>query len=547
MLALPLRKLRRTPSNQPQLFIIPQESITTFFSILPDPADLELQVAHTGSIYDVPGIEDRKIIVAKNECTHEIEYYVLDTVKLGEGAQGEVRVAQSLCNPKLKVAVKILKPNCMSFEEDLAREQRNLKYYKRLIATAAEGNDVHRIEYILMEYYPGINLMREIYEIDENQDKESPEYYCKKKKLSQIHCLDLGVMALAELIALHEAGIALLDVKTDNYVYKKKGAKNLKIVDLGSAIIVEQEKCLDFFGTPGYIAPEMYGMVDNPYACDVYSLGIVFAELFSIFNFQQNLKKKIIGYDKADVRYPLYLDDIKLLMPDMFDDDNRETEIISTIINLIKLMTLQDPALRPDLNQLRAIYTELQHLQCKMTIQDSCVNSSQLLSQYKQHRRENYPILSRQVSYLELGATQDCDQENGRSISKSAKMLQKEKYPKNAVIQHSRHDTVDTLKENKVKDNTVEKLNNLLKILSIEEEHSTENINDVMILSLFKMKITRTNGINDPQQREDALQSLQNQTKRFRQTGRQKIDDTVQLIQGTITECISGDTNKLHL
>lgn len=68
------------------------------------------------------------------------------------------------------------------------------------------------------------------------------------------------------------------DIKMDNIMLAKDNDPNsIKIIDFGfSTFVTDRPYLIDKCGTPGYIAPEVFGNEDYDERCDLYSLGAVF-------------------------------------------------------------------------------------------------------------------------------------------------------------------------------------------------------------------------------------------------------------------------------
>ncbi len=76
------------------------------------------------------------------------------------------------------------------------------------------------------------------------------------------------------LIFLHEAGIVHRDIKPSNIIIKED--KTAVLIDLSIARFVNgQEKDTQALGTPGYAAPEQFGITQSNTATDIYSLGVL--------------------------------------------------------------------------------------------------------------------------------------------------------------------------------------------------------------------------------------------------------------------------------
>lgn len=79
---------------------------------------------------------------------------------------------------------------------------------------------------------------------------------------------------------LHARGIAHRDLKIENVMVRRAaGGEEAVLIDLGLAEEFARETYFsERCGTPGYIAPEVFGEVRSaaPEKCDVFALGVIF-------------------------------------------------------------------------------------------------------------------------------------------------------------------------------------------------------------------------------------------------------------------------------
>jgi serine/threonine protein kinase len=116
--------------------------------------------------------------------------------------------------------------------------------------------------------------------------------------LSVSNVTSILLQCVGALSHLHEqAHVVQQDVKPENIVLNEKEGKiTVKLIDFGCARIVDpaQTTCYGKVGTFLFMAPEVVlARRYDPFAADVWSMGMVFCELFCCLN----AVKKVVGLD----------------------------------------------------------------------------------------------------------------------------------------------------------------------------------------------------------------------------------------------------------
>lgn len=191
---------------------------------------------------------------------------------LGSGGMGMVFQAHDndLDEP---VALKVLRPEIVSMEPGiLDRFKTETKVARRIthrnVVRTFDFGEVQGMRFITMEYVSGMTL---------------------KQLINREGGLPLGVglqiakQACAGLFAAHEQGVVHRDVKPQNIMLTPHS--EVKIMDFGIARPQEREGVTQagmVMGTPDYMSPEQaQGSAHLDHRSDIYSLGVVFYEMFS--------------------------------------------------------------------------------------------------------------------------------------------------------------------------------------------------------------------------------------------------------------------------
>ena len=185
---------------------------------------------------------------------------------LGRGGMGEVWRAFDL-KLRVEVALKALR-------EDLFKSERRLGLLRQEVRAAREVVspnvcrifDLHEFdgrELVSMEYVDGATLLGVLQERGPLELKEAQ---------------DIASQFLAGLEAIHTAGLIHRDVKPENIMLTRAG--RVVVMDFGLARGPESGAG-SVSGTPAYMAPEHAAGQEVDARADVYSAGVVLAEMVS--------------------------------------------------------------------------------------------------------------------------------------------------------------------------------------------------------------------------------------------------------------------------
>jgi len=186
---------------------------------------------------------------------------------LGRGGMGEVWRAFDL---KLRVDLAL-----KALRQELLQDKRALEALRQEVRTAREviSPNVCRVfdlveldgqELVSMEHIDGITLT---------------DILKMRAPLELTEALEIASQFLAGLEAIHDAGLVHRDVKPENIMVTRSG--RVVVMDFGIAKGLADRRTGTVSGTPAYMAPEQArGGSVNPRA-DVFSAGVVLAEMIA--------------------------------------------------------------------------------------------------------------------------------------------------------------------------------------------------------------------------------------------------------------------------
>lgn len=193
-------------------------------------------------------------------------YRILDLI--GRGGMGEVYKAyDQILNQH--VALKFLPLEASHNRAALSRLRNEVRVARQVshpnVCRVYDIGIEEELHYVCMEYVDGENLASLLLRIGH---------------LPQEKAIDISRRICAGLAAAHERGVLHRDLKPANIMIDSRG--RVRITDFGIAVLADELSVEDLrSGTPSYMAPEQMAGKECTVRSDIYSLGLVFSELFT--------------------------------------------------------------------------------------------------------------------------------------------------------------------------------------------------------------------------------------------------------------------------
>ncbi|MBN2722990.1 MAG: serine/threonine protein kinase [Deltaproteobacteria bacterium] len=207
------------------------------------------------------------------------EKFVLDS-RIGTGSYSQVWKAFDE-NAKQFVALKILDFYSTSTDEIMDSVSRFFREayaasqigHNNIIKVYDFGDDGFGHLFLSMELVDGISFSQHLREL------QWPDDFGKT--------IDLLIKITEGIETAHKSGIVHRDLKSDNIlIYQKNGVDEIKILDFGTAKILDDPKLAEIskdyiYGTPSYMSPEQAKGKSVDHRSDIYALGVIMFEVFT--------------------------------------------------------------------------------------------------------------------------------------------------------------------------------------------------------------------------------------------------------------------------
>lgn len=307
-----------------------------------------------------------ELITFLDELNNRRVFAIDKSVKLGEGAQGKVYVAQELFEDRKlnaqKASLSIVKLSDTEFRfADYENEYKILKHLNQNPAKCTHANGSVKTTYLFAPYHQGVNLQDVCYYKINNQ--------LVKKPLNPLLTIQLLRGILADVHHLHQTyGVLHRDLKLNNFMVLDGEPPIVRAIDFGTSCLIQQSD-KTFCGTIGYQAPDLT-LPANQHAIynmqhDYYSIGVIFAEIVANENYQHYISEKMHAFSSSDTLGIFQRKDLKRCMPSVFSDQSSVNrypgfQIIKEIINML---TTKEPFKRPAFQDVEKMIRRLSTLE----------------------------------------------------------------------------------------------------------------------------------------------------------------------------------------
>ncbi len=158
-----------------------------------------------------------------------------------------------------------------------------------------------------------------------------------QKRLSFYMLIGLFITITKGIKCMHDNGYVHLDIKPENItIYDVDSNIKAKLIDFGVSQKIADIKGLIYFaGTPEYMSPEMINKNVSDYKkCDIYSLGITFANILIIKYFKMFLEENISTKSCLKVLKLIGLEEML-----SFESDRLDINALITILDKLESST----------------------------------------------------------------------------------------------------------------------------------------------------------------------------------------------------------------
>ena len=319
--------------------------------------------------------------MTKAEFPRQIDRFIIKDI-LGKGAQGVVYLAT---DPTLnrQVAIKSV------FFRDKFQQQDDMEHLLQ------EARTVSQLQHNnIVSIYDVGNHQSDPYLVLEYVDGETLQSLLKKQiPLPQAYKIMRDV--LSGVAAAHERGIIHCDLKPANIMITRSG--EAKVADFGLALLADsqRENSDQLTGTPQYMAPEYIETHEHKTVSDVFSLGLIFYELFTGH-------KAVDGEDVYQLLNAIANQPIR-------PPSSKNKNIDETLDTLIMKALQKDPQNRyQNAAEMLQAFEDALAISDAMNHSDTSDSTIQFLLRRMSHKKD-FPAFSRTISILNRASSSETE------------------------------------------------------------------------------------------------------------------------------------------
>jgi len=251
------------------------------------------------------------------------EYLIHEHHTIGKGATSVVKMAQHSCTKQTAV-VKIV--NLAMHSKYFDQELQALSMLNHRNIVKLYHYDVN-YGFLFLEYIPFPSMY---------------DFLQQCGRLSEDLAFQIFYQIVDAFLHMHSLGISHQDFKPENVCYNPR-THEIKILDFGLSLVEEESSTRYGYGSPLYMAPEVYEL--KPYdrfKADIWSMGVSFYEIltgdtpFADCNNMDDLKNFLL-FDENPIQVPQYVSQsASFLLNRMLNRDPEERMSLPMVMTLIQ-------------------------------------------------------------------------------------------------------------------------------------------------------------------------------------------------------------------